>query len=298
MGYRSYDEGSRSVRAESMSYHTKSADEIFVQNKSHQIHESMEPKKALIREARDSKEHPLSFPIILPLDLTGSMGNIPLHLVREGLPKLMSGIIQHGISDPQLLFLGIGDHTCDRYPLQVGQFECGDEELDMWLTRTYIEKGGGANDGESYLLAWYFAAQHTVTDAWEKRKQKGLLVTIGDEPSIRSLSAHAIEELMGTGSQASYTDKELLALAKEKYEVFHLHIMEGSAGRRSLGYWKTLLGQNCIEVADYRKVPEIIVELVVNIAKTNVVYEPSKTNVIIDALNDLTSGKKDEGMML
>ena len=295
MGYSSYSSELRSVRATTLDYAHKSSDEIFIQNKKREIHESMEPKKALIREARDSEAHPLSFPIILPLDLTGSMGSIPLHLVREGLPKLMSGIIQHGITDPQLLFLGIGDHTCDRYPLQVGQFECGDEELDMWLTRTYIEGGGGGNDGESYLLAWYFAAKHTVTDAWDKRKQKGLLVTIGDEPSVRSLPKNAIEEIMGTGSQTSYSDKELLALAQEKYEVFHLHIMEGSAGHRSLGYWKSLLGQNCIEVNDYTKVPEIITELAVRIAKTNVAYEPSKPNVVVDTP---ATGKKDEEMML
>lgn len=297
MGYSSYSEHSRSVRATSMDYMHKSADDIFIQNKKREIHESMEPTKALLREARDSEVHPLSFPIILPLDLTGSMGSIPLHLVREGLPKLMSGIIQHGIADPQLLFLGIGDHTCDRYPLQVGQFECGDEELDMWLTRTYIEGGGGGNDGESYLLAWYFAANHTITDAWEKRKQKGLLVTIGDEPSVRSLPKNAIQEIMGQGGQTSYTDKGLLALAQEKYEVFHLHIMEGSAGRRSLGYWKTLLGQNCIEVNDYTKVPEIITELAVRVAKTNVAYEPTKP-VIVDSPTATTWKKDDNEEML
>jgi len=293
MGYGSYSESSRTVRAKAMHYDSAPADEIFIQNRKREIHESMEPKKAILREARDSEAHPLSFPIQLNLDLTGSMGSIPLHLVREGLPKLMSGIIQHGITDPQLLFVGIGDHTCDRYPLQVGQFECGDEELDMWLTRTYIEGGGGGNDGESYLLAWYYGAMHTVTDAWDKRKQKGLLVTIGDEPSLRNLPKNSIQELMGTGCQTNYTDKELLALAQEKYEVFHLHIMQGSAGHRSIGYWKSLLGQNCIEVNDYTKVPEIITELAVRIAKSNVAYEPTKP-VIVDSKTDV---KHEEEML-
>ncbi|STD12570.1 hypothetical protein [Chryseobacterium carnipullorum] len=40
----------------------------------------------------------------------------------------MGGIIQGGVPDPALLFLGIGDHECDAYSLQVGQFESGDEE--------------------------------------------------------------------------------------------------------------------------------------------------------------------------
>jgi hypothetical protein len=38
------------------------------------------------------------------------MGRIPHDLVKVGLPNMMGGIIEHGIPDPQILFLGIGDH--------------------------------------------------------------------------------------------------------------------------------------------------------------------------------------------
>ena len=169
MGNSSYDSSTRFSRAAASGYYLKSADDIFVQNKVRRIHESMDPSKAQLRESRDSKEHPLSVPIILALDVTGSMGEIPHYLIKDGLPNLMGGIIQRGIKDPQILFLAIGDYTYDSYPLQVGQFESGDEELDLWLTRTYIEGGGGGNEGESYSLAWYYGAKHTVTDSWEKR---------------------------------------------------------------------------------------------------------------------------------
>ena len=143
MGGGSYSYSSRSIRSESLGYKTKSVNDIFEQNKKRQIHEQMDPKGVSIRESRDSDEHPNSIPIIIALDLTGSMGHIPHELVKDGLPKIMSGIIQHGIADPQVLFLGVGDHECDNAPLQVSQFESGDAELDMWLTRTYIEGGGG-----------------------------------------------------------------------------------------------------------------------------------------------------------
>lgn len=147
MGGGSYSFESRSLRSESLGYTTKSANEIFEQNRKRMIHESMVPSKALLREARDSQAHPHSIPIVLALDVTGSMGHIPHYLVKEGLPNLMAGIIQRGVPDPQILFLPIGDHECDHYPLQVTQFESADEELDMWLTRTYIESGGGGNNG-------------------------------------------------------------------------------------------------------------------------------------------------------
>jgi hypothetical protein len=281
MGYHDYDLHTRSVRAESFGYATKSADEIFTQSKEKRIHESMSPKKALLRESRDSEQHPNSVPIIIALDTTGSMGSIPLHLVREGLPKMVGTVIQKGIPDPQILFLGVGDHECDDAPLQVGQFESGDAELDLWLTRTWLEKGGGGNAGESYFLAWYFAANHTVTDSIEKRGQKGLLFTIGDEPCLRDLPKRSINEIMGESPQSNYSDKELLEAAQEKYDVYHLHILQGSAGHRSLGYWQNLLGQNCIAVKDYEKVADIISDIIVSNVQSRVSFEPTNvTNVI------------------
>lgn len=228
MGGTRYDLGARLSRAEAAGYGKKSASEIFTQNSLHMAHESMNPNGITFREARDSEVHPNTVPIILGLDVTGSMGHIPHELIKDGLPKLMGGIIQGGVPDPALLFLGIGDHECDRFPLQVGQFESGDEELDMWLTRTYIEGGGGGNAGESYLLAWYFAAFHTKTDAFEKRGQKGLLFTVGDEPGLKTLPASAIKEIMGQGQQ-TYTHLELLAEAQKKYDVYHISVQIGRA---------------------------------------------------------------------
>lgn len=40
-----------------------------------------------VRECRDSEEHPETTPIIIALDVTGSMGRIPHDLVKNQLPK-------------------------------------------------------------------------------------------------------------------------------------------------------------------------------------------------------------------
>lgn len=262
MGYTSYSTDSRSARAVTKGYATKSANDIFEQNKERKIHESMDPKKAKLRESMDSEIHPLSVPIILALDVTGSMLDVPVHLIREDLPKMMSNIIEHGIKDPQVLFLAIGDAETDYFPLQVGQFESGDEELDLWLTRTYLEGHGGGNGGESYSLAWYFAAFHTVTDAWNKRKQKGFLFTVGDEPCLRNLSVCQIKEVLEETPETSFSEKELLKRAQERYNVYHLHVLEGVQGHNSLNYWKELLGDHCIAVADHREVGNVIAKIV------------------------------------
>lgn len=261
MGGTRYDFGAREDRAKKVGYASKSASEIFTQNALRMAHESMNPNGVIFREARDSEVHPNTVPIILGLDVTGSMGHIPHELIKEGLPKLMGGIIQGGVPDPALLFLGIGDHECDRYPLQVGQFESGDEELDMWLTRTYIEGGGGGNAGESYLLAWYFAAFHTKTDAFEKRGQKGLLFTVGDEPGLKTLPASAIKEIMGQGQQ-TYTHLELLAEAQKRYDVYHISVLHSGQAINADVEWKELLGQNCLSIEDHREIPNVIKKII------------------------------------
>jgi hypothetical protein len=262
MGYTSYSITSRAARAEALGYDTKSRDEIFVQQKERRIHDSMDPRQAKLRESRDSEIHPLSVPIVIALDVTGSMRTIPHQLVKDGLPKLMQAIMQKGIKDPQILFVAVGDCECDSYPLQVGQFESGDEELDLWLTRTYLEGGGGGNAGESYNLAYAFAGMRTEHDAWDKRKQKGFLFTIGDEPCLPHITSTELREVMDEPTQKTFSTDELLTRAKEKYHIYHLHVLEGSAGHQSLGYWKELLRDNCIEVAHSQDIPGIISDIV------------------------------------
>lgn len=290
MGSSVYNTELRSERAFISNYAKASVNEIFTQNNLRTIHESMEPKKALIRESRDSETHPNSVPIIIALDVTGSMGKIPHHLIKDGLPTLMSGIIQNGIPDPQVLFLAVGDVTCDLHPLQVGQFESGDEELDMWLTRTYLEGGGGGNDGESYQMAWHYASNHTITDAWEKRNQKGFLFTIGDEPIHSSFTKKYLNEIFGQDYQGNTKNEDLLEDAQKMYNVYHIHVAETSSGRRSLGFWKNLMGQHCISVESHTEIPKVIA----NIVSSNVVMPNTQNNVKSDTevMSDMTDEEK------
>ncbi len=261
MGSSSYDFSARCLRATDSGYATKAVAEIFTQQKERRIHKDMDPKGITTRESRDSEAHPNALPVILALDVTGSMGHIPHDLIKDGLPKLMGGLIQKG-ADVSLLFLGIGDHECDRAPLQVGQFESGDAELDLWLTRTYLEGGGGGNSGESYLLAWHFANNCVSTDAWEKRGQKPFLFTVGDEPNLKSLPVSALSEIYGKSFEST-TATALLAAAREKFRVYHLHVTHSSGAKHCLQGWKDALGENCIEVPDYRDIPSVITKIVV-----------------------------------
>ena len=269
MGGGTYSSTTRHERAVTSGYYSEPKEEIFKQR---EINNAMNPYGISIRESRDSVEHPNSLAIILALDVTGSMGSIPHHLVKDGLPDIMQGIMDKGLKDPQLLFLAIGDHECgDKAPLQVGQFESSDELLDKWLTDVFLEGGGGVNEGESYLLAWYFAALHTSIDCLEKRGQKGFLFTIGDEPTLKSITSKRLVSIMGDGQYETLSDGDLLAKAREKYNVYHLHIKETASGGRThvQDGWKQLMGDNVIMVDRYQEVSGIIAKIVTAQADNN-----------------------------
>jgi len=266
MGNTFYSSSNAATARASTGAFTNTVSENFKQRA---VHREMDPVDITLREARDSEEHPNSLAIILGLDVTGSMGSVPQKLCRDGLPMIMGKIIQSGTLDPAVLFLGIGDHECDSKPLQVGQFESGDEELDHWLNNTWLEGGGGGNYGESYLLAWYFAAKHTAIDCWEKRERKGLLITIGDEPPLRDLPVLAQKQIMQTGQFVDETAAGLLEQAQRTYDVHHIHLLHHGGGTTNTRYgtadWDQLLGEDFVHVAQSAdKIPAMVIDIVVN----------------------------------
>ena len=261
MGGGTYCSTLRSVRADSLGYTTKSFGDVFTKRS---IEYAMNPKGVEIRESRDSEEHPESLAIIIGLDVTGSMGSTPHKLVKDGLPTIMDNILGGGVKDPQVLFLGIGDHECDSAPLQVGQFESNDEAMDKWLTSIYMEGGGGGNDGESYLLAWYFAACHTSIDCFEKRGKKGILFTIGDEPVLSKIPQQTLKQIMGCGEPKDYLATELLDKARKMYDVYHIHVAHNSWGNSCIDGWRELIGDNLLVAQNVNDVLEIIARTIEN----------------------------------
>ena len=237
-----------------------SADDIFTNNRTRRASDRMLPLGLKYRESRDSDAHPDSLAVAVFLDETGSMGRIPEILVREKLGALMNTLIDHGIADPQILFGGIGDHHSDNFPLQVGQFESGTAELDQWLTELYLEGNGGGQQRESYSLAWLVAGRHTSCDCFEKRGQKGFLFTIGDEAAWDVLQADFLKQLFGTAEASDLSDQQLLEEAQRTYNVFHIHVNEGSYrdNPQILGYWKKLLGERLLILDDYNVIAETI----------------------------------------
>ncbi|MFT7518481.1 MAG: hypothetical protein ACI9MC_000612, partial [Kiritimatiellia bacterium] len=216
-----------------------SSAEIFRSEKS--IDPLMNPKGLGSREARDSEHHPLSVPIIVAFDVTGSMGDVPTRFATHLLGRMMKRLVEkRWVTDPQLLFAAIGDAVSDRAPLQVGQFESG-LEMDMWLTRLWLE-GAGGDFPESYTLAHWFAAHHTSTDAWQERGAKGFLFTIGDATN-KSLQSSHIHRVFGAPPEWPTDDASVIAAAAERYEVFHITLTRGKPLNPEVERnWRNLVG--------------------------------------------------------
>lgn len=254
---KSYDTFSRSTVG-------KSTAEIYG---SRGLHESLNPHGVKVRESRDSEDNPEATPIIIGLDVTGSMGIIADTLAREGLGVLINNILDRKpITDPHVMFMAIGDANCDSAPLQVSQFEA-DNRIVEQLTQIFIEHGGGGNRFESYNLPWYFAAFHTVHDSIEKRGKRGYLFTVGDEEAPGDLTAEQLKKFIGVDVQSdSLSTEMLLKLAQRSYDVFHVVIEEGDYARRRLdsvmSSWTNLLGQRVIRLADHRALSETIVSAI------------------------------------
>jgi len=274
-------------------------DDIFVNNKAGKASDSMSPFGIKIRESRDSDAHPESLAIAVFLDVTGSMGRIPEVLVREKLGSLMNTLIGHGIQHPQILLGAIGDHVSDQYPLQVGQFESGTDELDKWLTSIYLEGNGGGQEMESYLMGWLLCARHTSCDCFEKRGQKAFLFTIGDEASWNNLSADHLKKIMGYTEASTLTDVQLLAEAQRNYHVFHIHVNEASYKDhpKVLGYWRNLIGERLIILNDYNSIAETIATTVavihgVDINSILTTFDSKTADTIKTALVNIKSTSK------
>ena len=263
--------------------------------------------KGVIRESCDSDEHPNSTPIIIGLDVTGSMEDI-LYEVAQQLGDMVIDILERKpVSDPQIMFNAIGDHDCDSYPLQVTQFE-SDIRIAEQLTDLYFEKGGGGNYFESYPLTWYFAANHTSCDNFKKRGKKGFIFTMGDDSYPKSIDRRSINEIFGDEVKSDISVNEILSQANREWEIFHLVLKEGWNMQNGWNKdkvepeWHALLGERMIPVTDYTKVPQIIVSILERMAGKSVEeivgsWDGTTAVAVQNAIQGLTE-KKETGELV
>lgn len=233
----------------------------------------------VVRECRDSEEHPNTVPVILALDVTGSMGST-LAEVAKKLNQVINKLYK-SVDDVEVMVMGIGDLAYDHAPIQASQFE-SDIRIAEQLEKIYFERGGGGNGYESYTAAWYFGLRHTDLDCW-KRGKKGIIITIGDEALNPYLPKIALSRVTGDCLEANIETKNLYEDVIKKFDVYHLAVNDEDDAYRfykeeiedSFG---NTLDKNHFFVVTLDNIVNRIVEIVSN-----------SDEVSIDSVKDTTS---------
>lgn len=206
----------RSVNTDGTLSSNYSAQDLFT---SRRIQDELNPYN-VVRECCDSAEHPNTIPVILALDVTGSMGSAAAEVAKK-LNLVMTELYKR-VDDVEFLIMGIGDLAYDSAPIQASQFEA-DIRIAEQLDKIYFEGGGGGNSYESYTAAWYFGLRHTKLDCWNRGK-KGIIITMGDEPLNPYLPKNQLENAIGDSLQGDVETESLFNAVKDKFDIYHLAV--------------------------------------------------------------------------
>lgn len=216
--------------------------------------------KGVIRECCDNAEHPETVPVILALDVTGSMGKSAVEVAKK-LNVIMTQLYGK-VKDVEFMIMGIGDLAYDRSPIQASQYE-SDIRIAEQLDKVYFEFGGGGNKYESYTAAWYFGANHTKLDCLERGK-KGLIITMGDERLNPYLPAAELRRATGDNLQADVETKELYQEVIKKFDVYHLTVEHRPLYDKKYidESFKEVIGAQNYKVVNLDSISETIIKIV------------------------------------
>ena len=216
----------------------------------------------VVRECRDSEEHPNTVPIILGLDVTGSMGSA-CTMCAAKLNETIEALYKT-VDDVQILTMGIGDIEWDKYPIQATQFE-SDIRIFEQMNALVFEGGGGGNGYESYAAAWWFGLHNTALDCYTNRGKKGIIITMGDECPGEKLSAWHLAKYLGCEIRENISVEDVYKAACEKFDIYHISITNDSSyhwyNRQADQEWTSLMGDHYC-TATSNELPQVIAAIV------------------------------------
>jgi len=231
--------------------------DMFVSRK---IQKELDPMNVM-RECLDSDEHPFTVPIILALDVTGSLGQCAVEIAKKLNPIITT--LYEKIKDVEFCIMGIGDLAYDRGPIQISQFE-SDIRIAEQLDKLWFEFGGGGNYFESYTAAWYMGTRHCMLDCWNRGK-RGIIITIGDERLNPYLPKDELRHFTGDALEADVETSKLLKETIPKYDIYHVQVNHGvhEFDKENIKKSFSCLGENYKE-ANLDNISDVIIDIVTN----------------------------------
>lgn len=184
-------------------------------------------------------------PIVVAVDVTGSMATWPAEIF-DRLPLLYQTLSQYR-PDLEVSFVAIGDATCDRFPLQVCDFESG-VGLEDQLKALYPEGGGGGQQRESYeLFAYYLLHHYRAPNA-----ERPYLILYGDEGFYDRVNKAQVKHFVGDTIPRALNSKRLWSQVVEAWNLFHLRVPYGVGAQNEdiHAQWVDAIGEERIVMLD------------------------------------------------
>lgn len=292
MGYGSYSASDWSkLKSSRKLSNNQNVEEVF---KNRQINPKMDPYYIGTRECFDSEDHPNTTPIVVGLDVTGSMGYLAVEIATRALNELIMKLYSTGaVEDPALMCAAYGDFS-DQSPLQVTQFE-SDIRIAEQLLEIFFENGGCGQVVPTCL--WDFLSRHTNIDAINKRGKKGYVFTIGDAAEIRKDKvAETIQRVVKDTLDSNTTREDVLSEVEKKFNVFHLVVDSSTT------IFPALAGHIMrIDPGEIMAIPEIVISTIqlnngMDLEKVIAQWDEVNQPIVRSAIGQLNLHKDEESI--
>ncbi len=195
------------------SYSNDNYSEAQVQIAKDDLHPDLNPKNFQDESLKSAGRTPIVFAV----DVTGSMGEW-VKIIYEKFPMFYGQLnMREYAFDPTVSFCAIGDAECSKVPLQISNFSSG-LDIDLNITKLFLEGGGGGNLRESYELAAYFYLEKCILNFHEFP----FLFITGDEAFFNEVTIKNVQKTFGNKISQNMNSREVFKTLKDKFNIFHL----------------------------------------------------------------------------
>lgn len=179
-------------------------------------------------------------PIIVAVDVTGSMANWPFEIF-DRLPLLFNTLSQYR-DDLEICFVAIGDAAVDQWPLQATTFASG-FDLEQLLGSLYGE-GGGGDAPESYGLFAHWVNTHVTLP--DTLTEKPFLIVFGDATMHETTPKTQISHYLGDRVTRNVNSIEAWQQVTKNWNTWFLRRPTGKKGDRVDKQWGKAVGEQKI----------------------------------------------------
>jgi hypothetical protein len=193
-------------------------------------------------------------PIVCVLDVTGSMGDWS-KIIYDKLPLFFGEIEKQGyLTDAAISFAAVGDANTDSAPFQICNFSQS-RELDDYLSRIWLEGGGGGQNRESYeLMAYYYLHHCTLT-----KSELAFMFISGDEGFYPHIEPKLVAQFFGD-DVSRMDSKKVFQQLRSKFNIFMLHKKYDydSSDPEIIKQWRDVLGERVLRLDEAKAVIDVM----------------------------------------